>query len=115
MKKIVLILLISLSVNSLYAQYDYDISKDSPFGKPNPEVPQQIKDYEAMIGECNCKSTTRNQDGTWTEPKNIIWRWKYIMNGMAVQDETLKIDKAHSGSIRQFNTDSSKVCGLVCI
>lgn len=37
------------------------------------------------------------------------------MNGMAVQDETLKIDKAHSGSIRQFNTDSSKVCGLVCI
>ena len=30
------------------------------------------------------------------------------MNGMAIQDETLKSDGKHSGSIRQFNADSSK-------
>ena len=30
------------------------------------------------------------------------------MNGMAVQDKTLKEDGKHSGSIRQFNTDSLK-------
>ncbi len=36
----------------------------------------------------------------------MIWRWKYIMNGMAVQDETLKKDGKHSGSIRQFDKDN---------
>ena len=30
------------------------------------------------------------------------------MNGMAVQDETLKSDGRHSGSIRQFIADSSR-------
>ncbi len=34
----------------------------------------------------------------------MIWRWKYIMNGMAVQDETLKVDGRHSGSIRQYDS-----------
>ncbi|MCF7561104.1 hypothetical protein L3X39_10695 [Sabulilitoribacter multivorans] len=61
-----------------------------------------------MIGECHCKSTARKQDGTWAGEIDMIWRFKYIMNGMAVQDETLKADGGHSGSIRQFNADSSK-------
>ncbi len=30
------------------------------------------------------------------------------MNGMAVQDETWKVDGTHSGSIRQYNADSSR-------
>ncbi|MEM6806058.1 MAG: hypothetical protein AAF696_31965, partial [Bacteroidota bacterium] len=33
--------------------------------------------------------------------------FKYIMNGLAVQDETVKEDGTYSGSIRQFNTDSA--------
>ncbi len=91
-----------------FAQYEYDVSKALPFGKANPEAPQQVKDYEALMGSCNCKSTSRNQDGTWAEPIDMIWRWKYILNGMGVQDETLKSDGRHSGSIRQFIADSSK-------
>lgn len=90
------------------AQYEYDISETQPFGIANPEAPQQIKDYDALIGLCNCKSSSRNQDGTWADPIDMTWRWKYIMNGMAVQDETLKADGRHSGSIRQFIADSSK-------
>ena len=62
-----------------------------------------------MIGECDCKSLARNQDGTWPEaPMDMIWRFKYIMNGFGVQDETLKPDGGYSGSIRQFHQDSSK-------
>ena len=38
----------------------------------------------------------------------MIWEWKYIMNGKAVQDETLKADGSHSGSIRQFDIKSNK-------
>ncbi len=93
---------------TVFAQYEYDVSEKFPFGKANPEAPEQIKDYEAMIGECNCKSLTRNQDGTWSEGEDMIWRWKYILNGMAVQDETLKADGGHSGSIRQYIADSSR-------
>lgn len=91
-----------------FSQNKYTVSKANPFGLPNPEAPNQIKDFERLIGKCHCKSTTRNQDQTWAEPQNMTWEWKYIMNGMAVQDETLKEDGAHSGSIRQFIADSSK-------
>jgi hypothetical protein len=91
-----------------FAQYDYEPSVTLPFGKPNPKAPEQIIDFQPMIGECNCKSVTRNQDGTWAEPIDMIWRFKYIMNGFAVQDETLKTDGTYAGSIRQFSTDSSK-------
>jgi hypothetical protein len=100
-----LLLLVSFTV---FSQYNYEPSKAFPFGQPNPEAPQQITDYQAMIGTCNCTSTRINPDGTWTEPENIIWSWKYIMNGMAVQDETLKPDGSNSGSIRQYIVDSSR-------
>ncbi len=105
LNSIIFCLLISLTT---YGQYDYEASEEFPFGRPNPEAPEQIKDYQAMIGECHCKSSTRNQDGSWNDDVDMIWRWKYILNGMAIQDETLKIDGGHSGSIRQFVTDSSR-------
>ena len=84
----------------------YVVSKENPFGKYNPKAPKQLKDYQDLIGECNCNSTSRNPDGTWAKPIKMIWRWKYIMNGMAVQDETIKEDGNNSGSIRQYNIDS---------
>lgn len=107
MKTIVFILFAFCST-LCFGQYDYDVSKAHPFGQPNPEAPEQIKDFEPMIGLCNCKSTTRKQDGTWNAPEDITWEWKYILNGTAVQDQTLKPDGAHSGSIRQFVKDSSR-------
>ena len=93
---------------TLAAQYENEVSKEHPYGKPHPEAPQQIKDFQPMIGKCNCKSTSRNPDGSWAETVDMIWTFKYIMNGKAVQDETLKTDGKHSGSIRQFIADSSK-------
>ena len=100
-----LLFLLSLTV---CAQNAYEVSLEFPFGRVNPKAPEQTKDFELLIGECQCKSISRNQDQTWAEPVDMIWRWKYIMNGMAVQDETLKADGKHSGSIRQFNADSSR-------
>ena len=106
MKKVTLLLLLA-SITS-FAQYNYGVSKEFPFGKANPEAPQQIKDYQAMIGACNCTSVSRKPDGSWAEPVDMTWTWKYILNGMAVQDETLKADGSHSGSIRQYIADSSR-------
>lgn len=95
---------------SLYAfpQYQFEPSPEHPFGLPNPEAPKEILDFAPLIGECNCKSVRRNADRTWGEPVDMLWRFKYIMNGMAVQDETSKEDGSHGGSIRQFIADSSK-------
>ena len=97
--------LITLNV---FAQYNYNVSDEFPYGQPNPEAPEQINDYQAMIGSCDCKSFIRNQDGTWADPVDMTWTWKYILNGMAVQDETLKKDGSHAGSIRQYIADSSR-------
>nr|WP_321237332.1 hypothetical protein [uncultured Psychroserpens sp.] len=109
MKLLTYAFLMFLTINiAAQAQYKYDASKAFPFGQANPEAPEEIKDFEAMIGSCNCTSTTRNPDGTWNEPQDMTWTWKYIMNGTAVQDETLKSDGSHSGSIRQFIKDSSR-------
>lgn len=108
MKKAITTLFFIFISIAVYAQYNYDASDAFPYGQANPNAPEQVKDFDALIGKCHCKSTTRKQDGTWNESENIIWTWKYIMNGTAVQDETLKPDGSHSGSIRQFITDSSK-------
>ena len=61
-----------------------------------------------MIGVSECSSSNRNPDGTWNNPIPMQWKFKYIMDGMAVQDETLKSDGVHSGSIRQYNIDSAR-------
>ena len=90
------------------AQFDFEPSAAHPYGLPNPEAPKELLDFAPMIGECDCKSQTRNPDQTWAEPVDMLWRFKYIMNGMGVQDETLKLDGKHSGSIRQFIPDSTR-------
>lgn len=90
------------------ATYRYEPTDENPFGLPHPDAPQQIKDFAPLIGECDCQSVARNPDQTWQEPIDMVWRFKYIMNGNAVQDETLKADGKHSGSIRQFIADSTK-------
>jgi hypothetical protein len=103
-----LIIFLGLFAAPLFAQYEFQASADHPFGLPNPQAPQQIVDYQGLIGICNCTSTSRNPDQSWAEPVAMTWRWSYIMNGMAVMDETLKEDGTHSGSIRQYNQDSSR-------
>ena len=99
-----ILLLISFSA---FSQYKNEPSEKFPFGKAHPEAPEQIKDFEPLIGSCDCKSTSRKPDGTWADTVEMKWLFKYIMDGKAVQDETLKADGAHSGSIRQFSADSS--------
>jgi hypothetical protein len=87
-------------------QYPYEVSEKLPFGAQNPKVPEQLKDFGQLAGQYSCQSTARNAQQEWKEPEEIIWRWKFIMNGMGVQDETLKPDGSHSGSIRVYDADS---------
>ncbi len=100
--------LVFLCSSFCFSQNDYSVSETNPYGLPNPEAPEEIKDFQPLMGKCNCRSISRNQDQSWADAVDMTWEWKYIMNGMAVQDETLKADGKHSGSIRQFIADSSK-------
>ncbi len=88
--------------------YEYAVSESLPYGMINPKAPEQLSEYAELIGTCDCESVVKKLDGTWAEPIDMQWTFKYIMNGMAVQDETLKSDGTHSGSIRQFSQDSLK-------
>lgn len=107
------VLLIILS-QSAYGQvslsdFKYEPNEAYPFGRPHPDAPEQIKDYQILIGLSDCKSLTRNNEGEWNKDSvDVIWRYKYIMNGMAVQDESLKADQIHTSSIRQFNQEAGK-------
>ena len=110
MKTIITFLLVlSIAITKTYAQKsdtNYESSKENPFGQYNPKAPKQILDYKDLIGVSKCTSVSKKPDQTWAKPVNMIWRWRYILNGNAVQDETLKEDGTHSGSIRQFDKDS---------
>ena len=91
-----------------FAQYAYEPSAENPYGLPNPDAPSAINDWDDLIGTCTCKSVARVSQTEWADTVAMTWQWKYIMNGWAVQDETLKADGGHSGSIRQYNADSSR-------
>lgn len=88
--------------------YVYEPNSINSFGLPNPEAPSELLDWQELIGTCKCKSVKRIDAQIWADTVEMLWTWKYIMNGLAVQDETLKSDGIHSGSIRQYNPDSSK-------
>lgn len=111
MKSLFFLVVLPLTLHSVWAQQSYnryEPTQQNPFGQLNPEAPQTVADFAPLIGTCECLSETRKQDQTWAAPQRMTWTFKYIMNGTAVQDETLKEDGNHSGSIRQFIADSSK-------
>ena len=61
-----------------------------------------------MIGKSECKSLQRNQDGSWKDTVDMLWQFKYIMNGTAVQDEVWRGSEWTAGSISQFQPDSAQ-------
>lgn len=88
--------------------YIYEPSTEYPYGRKNPDAPEQLADFAPLIGTCDCFSRNRNPDGSWQDSVKMIWTFEYIMNGMGVQDKTLKEDGRYAGSIRLFNADSAK-------
>lgn len=111
MKTNLLVTLFSLFMIGLHAQdqsvFQYEPSARHPFGLPNPEAPPEVKDYDPLIGVSQCKSVQRLPDQTWGDTTAMTWRFKYIMNGYGVQDETFRENGTYAGSIRQYNADSA--------
>lgn len=110
MKQLTLAALMALSLQAEASDliFSYDVSEKHPYGYFNPDAPKEVQQFSALIGEWQCISHRRLDKDNWAEPEAMLWRFKYIMNGMAVQDETLKQDGVHSGSIRQFDEVSKQ-------
>lgn len=106
MNKILLVMLVLIVVNNVQSkQYLYAPSTDHPYGQYNPSAPAALKDFEPLIGQAQCQSYSRLDQNNWGAAVDMLWTFKYIMNGHAVQDSTLKSDGTHGGSLRQYDTD----------
>ena len=95
------LLLLLLSIPSItFSQFntEYEVSSSHPFGILNPDTHKEVGDFDPLIGTCDCISTRRNPDQSWDSPKNMVWTFKYIMNGNAVQDETMIEGGSYAGS-----------------
>ncbi|WP_223789850.1 hypothetical protein [Marinicella meishanensis] len=96
-------LLLGFAASTEVVEYPYAVGPQQPHGQLNPAAPKQLADFQPMIGSASCESVVRVDQQTWAEPVAMTWVFQYIMNGMAVQDITLKADGGHSGSIRQYD------------
>ncbi|MDH3649781.1 MAG: hypothetical protein OEQ53_08860, partial [Saprospiraceae bacterium] len=108
MKYVLVVASLCLLSTSVYSQLIYEASSVHPFGLPNPAA-LHVTDFKEMIGVCPCKSVQRNPDGTWQDTIDMSWKFKYILNGTAIQDETWREETDfYATSIRQFYADSGK-------
>jgi len=104
-----LIPILLLAVFALKAQdLQYDPSPEYPYGRPNPDAPSALNDWLPLRGSNECRSVVRNPDGSWQDTLRMVWNFKYIMNGTAVQDEVFIANGRYAGSLRQYNADSSR-------
>ncbi len=63
----------------------YEPSEAYPFGRKNPNAPRELSQFEFMIGISDCQDSIRNPNGSWISFPSI-WKAKYFLNGMAIQD-----------------------------
>lgn len=63
----------------------YEPDATHPFGRPNPEAPPELRQFDFMVGEFHCVDRVLQRDGSWNE-RRTVWTARYFMNGYAIQD-----------------------------
>lgn len=76
------------------------------FGKVNPKAPKEIEEFGQFVGSWDCTISNLTKDGSWKEDK-ATWVWKYILNGMAIQDYWTNADLMGT-NIRIFDPKKNK-------
>jgi len=80
----------------------YEPSSEHPFGRPNPEAPEQLVQFAFMIGKNDCsEERLNNATGDW-DSSTRTWDAYYYMNGNAIRD-TGRSGGATNGNIRIFD------------
>lgn len=82
----------------------YDPGPTYPFGRPHPEAPPEIRQFDFMIGECECTDSLRQPDGSW-RTMSSKWNAAYFLNGQGIQDQYWA-DNFATSNIRIFDRNS---------
>ncbi len=60
-------------------------------GALHAEAPPETALLGQLVGVWEAEQTFRNRDGSWSEKKtHAEWRWYYILDGHAIQDDWIK-------------------------
>lgn len=64
---------------------EYEPNKEFPNGRINPKAPNELKQFDFMLGVSKCKDSILNRDGTYRVYPSL-WKAKYFLNGFGIQD-----------------------------
>ena len=114
---ITIVILLALSLSAVEAQEkpaasapmfgEYEPNAAYPYGRMNPNAPPELKQFEFMIGDCECIDDIRQPDGTWKEV-NAKWNATFFMNGYGIQDKYWTDGDFVTSNIRIFDNKRSK-------
>jgi hypothetical protein len=82
-------------------------------GTMNPEAPPETAQFGRFAGVWEATQVRRNPDGTWSDHKtHALWRWYFILDGHAIQDDWIKLDEAEGAvvgtNIRIYNPEDKQ-------
>ena len=81
----------------------YEPNVAYPFGRPNPNAPQELSQFAFMIGANLCMDETFNADGT-SEKFSTRWNAHYFLNGYGIQDQYWTPGEFVTSNIRIFDS-----------
>lgn len=67
---------------------DYGVSDEFPHGRPHPDAPEELQQFDFMVGDFDRRERSRRPDGNWGPWVEGEWNARYFMNGHAIIDES---------------------------
>jgi hypothetical protein len=106
LKKVILfgytVLLIPLLVSCNQEQRKTDLSNQAATAL-NPEAPVETELLGQLVGTWDAAQSVINRDGSWGEETHSIWKWYYILDGHAIQDDWITIDSLKKKNVTGTN------------
>ena len=114
MKRISVVIIFFITAFSVFygcSTEQKDSGQKFDYGILDPSAPRETIEFGKLVGTWKAEQTIIAKDGSWNGKKTkALWRWYYILDGQAVQDDWISIDsldhqKAVGTNIRIYNPD----------
>ncbi|MEQ8768568.1 MAG: hypothetical protein RL885_31975 [Planctomycetota bacterium] len=104
-KTLLLSFLLAVITGSDDRYLKFDPSDEHPHGRPHPDAPPELAQFDFMIGEFEATDQFLQRDGTWLTSKGV-WNASYFLNGLGIQDR-YENQQFVTSNIRIFDPDAS--------
>ena len=84
------------------------MSRDTDYGKLNPEAPPELSQFAFIIGAWRCDVRVKGEDGTW-QSYQATWVGRYILDGYVIADEYRMTNQAGELVVHGMNFRSYSV------